>query len=153
MKGTLPYLNLAGVVILALFCAVQWNINRKLNLGLNAAEKVRLEQGKKLAEQEKAAQGASADLDAFRAQVQKLSIALKEAEQKAAVSERQLSQLQSSQEQTKANLAKWTEAVAARDEQLKNARARYDFWKQATTRVAVACPCVEARSRSCVDAR
>lgn len=122
MSRGLQYFNLAGVVILAAVCAGQWWINRKVNLEANRLEKVRIEQVQRIEDQEKTIKGCMADLDSFREQIQTLSRSLKESETKSTKLEGKLAQAEADREQLKENIAKWTEAVRLRDEELTKAR-------------------------------
>ena len=127
MSRMLQVLNLAGVVVLAAVCVGQWKINRSVNLEANRLEKTRLEQSGRIEEQEKTIQGCMADLDAFREQIQTLSRTLKESETRSSDLEGKLARAEDDREQLKASLAKWTEAVRLRDEELGKAREQIEM--------------------------
>ena len=122
MSRGLQMVNLAGVLILAAVCVGQWKINRSVNLEANRLEKTRIEQQARIEEQEKTIKGCMADLDTFREQIQTLSKSLKESGAKAAGLESRLAHADADREQLKDSLAKWTEAVKLRDEELTKAR-------------------------------
>ena len=122
MSRGLQIVNLAGVIILAAVCVGQWKINRAVNLEANRLEKTRIEQQARIEEQEKTIKGCMADLDTFREQIQTLSKSLKESGAKAAELESKLAHADADREQLKESVAKWTEAVTVRDEELTKAR-------------------------------
>jgi len=122
MTRGLQMVNLAGVLILVAVCVGQWKINRAVNLEANRLEKTRIEQQARLEEQEKTIKGCMADLDTFREQIQALSKSLKESGAKAAELESKLAHADADREQLKDSIAKWTEAVKLRDEELTKAR-------------------------------
>ena len=122
MNRSLQVANLVGIVVLAAVCVFQWSINRSVNLEANRLEKVRIEQQQRIEEQDKSIKDCTADLDAFREQIQSLSRSFKESETKSTQYESKLTQAESDREQLKENVAKWTEAVRLRDEELKKAR-------------------------------
>jgi chromosome segregation ATPase len=118
----LQYINLGGVLLLAGICVFQWQINREVNLEANRLEKTRIEQVRRLEDQEKAIKGCAEDLDAFREQLQKTSHSLKEAETKSRDLEHSLALANADRDQLKESVARWTEAVSLRDEALAKAR-------------------------------
>lgn len=122
MNRPLQYFNLAGVLTLAALCAFQWQINRRVNLEANRLEKTRLELSREIAEQEETIHGCRADLEAFREQLQSTARSLKETESRLRDAERANIQLTAERDQLKENVAKWTDAVKERDEQLAQAR-------------------------------
>jgi len=119
MNRLLQYFNLCGVVALAILCIVQWRSNRQVNLEAFGLTKIRLEQQEKISAQEKSLKGCTQDLDSFREQLTRASSTLKEIENKLATAERDNRQLSAERDQLKTNVANWTAAAAARDEQLK----------------------------------
>ncbi len=114
-------LNLCGVLVLAALCAVQWRLNRQLNLEANHLEKTRQDQWQRIEELEGNLRGARADLDGFRSQLQETSEARRETDLKLRTAERAILQLEGEREQLKMSVTNWAAAVAARDEQLKAA--------------------------------
>jgi len=118
MKRRLELANLAGVLLLAVLCVVQWKTHRRLNLRIADLEKSRLELTARSAEQTRALEGCSADLEEFRGQLMKANLNLKEARLESASSERELHTLRGQGEQLKAGITNWSNAVTARDQQL-----------------------------------
>jgi len=107
---------------------VQWRGNGRLQNDVIALEKTRMEQATKIDEQAKAIKGYLADLDELRERLRISEAALREAETKLAKMTDERDQLvaerdglRADQEQLKATLAKWVEAVKARDELVKQA--------------------------------
>jgi septal ring factor EnvC (AmiA/AmiB activator) len=121
MNRFLHWFNFVGVLLLAALCVIQWRTNRQLNLDLNAVEKARQQQAARLEEQARQLKGGVADLDEFRAQLSSATAALKAAETKFALAERQVIQLTTERDQLKTSVTGWAAAVAARDAQLKQA--------------------------------
>jgi chromosome segregation ATPase len=117
----LHYVNLLGVLALTALCVAQWRHDRRLNLDINRIEKVRLEQGAKLADQEQTISGLNTDLAQFKDQFIKAQTELNETLQKLRAVERQTNQLALERDQLKASVTNWAAAVAIRDERLKQA--------------------------------
>ncbi|MFA6543937.1 MAG: hypothetical protein WCS99_05905 [Limisphaerales bacterium] len=123
MNRFLQWFNLAGVLALAVLCALQWRVNRQLNLDLNAAEKICQQQAARLDDSEKRLKGGTSDLDGFREQLTRATTSLKETEGRLAALDRQMKQLANERDQLKTSVTGWAAAVAARDAQLKQAGA------------------------------
>ena len=124
MNRFLQYANLIGVAALAVLCAFQWNVNRRVNLEASALEKTRLELNAKLAEHDKTIKGQAQDLDTFREQISLATTSLEETETKLAKAGREVAQLETEREQLKASVTNWAAAVTARDERIKEANER-----------------------------
>jgi DNA recombination protein RmuC len=124
MNRSLQYVNLIGVLALAILCAAQWRANRLLHLQAIELEALQQEQTKALADREAKLKGAGADLDTFRQQLARLSDAVKAADAKAAATERDVRQLTVEREQLKTSVTNWAAAVTVRDERLKEAQAQ-----------------------------
>jgi chromosome segregation ATPase len=122
MSRRLQILNLSGVLALAVLCGVQWQASRKLSHEIAATIKARDALTAKVAEQEKSIAGLTADLDAFRTQYEQAARARKEASDKNETLQRENTNLAAQVDQLKENVARWTDAVAERDERLKEAR-------------------------------
>lgn len=73
----LAWINVLGVLCLAGLCARQWTMNRDLNLQVVSLDRTRQEQARKIDEQDRAIRGYLADLDDFRARVERLDKELK----------------------------------------------------------------------------
>lgn len=123
MNRFLQWLNLVGVLVLAVLCVVQWRVNRRLNLELNAAETTRQQQAARMDDQEKRLRGGASDLDGFREQLARAATARAEAEARLTLVERAARQLTNERDQLKTSVTNWAAAVTARDEQLKKAAA------------------------------
>jgi septal ring factor EnvC (AmiA/AmiB activator) len=116
MNRVLQWINLLGVLALAGLCAVQWSVNRRLNLTTQALERTRIEHEAKIAEQAKTIRNQAADLDEFRTRVRLSEDALADAEKK-------LQAMQSERDQLAASLEQWKAAVTQRDIVIKQAAA------------------------------
>jgi chromosome segregation ATPase len=124
MNRRLQYLNLFGVLALAGLCVFQWRMNRQLNLETNRLEKTRIEQTAQIEEQSKKLKGTTDDLETFREQLTRANLSLKEQTDKSAASETQIEILTLERDELKKSLAKWTNAVAERDRQLKESNTQ-----------------------------
>jgi len=116
MNRVLQWINLLGVLALAGLCAVQWSVNRRLNLTTQSLERTRIEQEAKIAEQANTIRDQAADLDEFRNRVRLSEDALADVEKK-------LRTLQRERDQLAASLDQWKAAVAQRDVVIKQAAA------------------------------
>ncbi|MFA6287361.1 MAG: hypothetical protein WC661_08225 [Opitutaceae bacterium] len=124
MSRALTWINLLGVLVLAILCALQWRTNRALNLDVNRLEQTRQTQSAQLDEQAAALRGLTSDLDRFREQLGATALSQKDAETKLRASERLAAQLANERDQLKASILEWTAAVAARDANLAEANTR-----------------------------
>jgi chromosome segregation ATPase len=124
MSRTLTWLNLSGVAALAILCACQWRANRTLNLDLNTLRQTGLAQAARLAEQDKTLAGLAADLDSFRHQITRAHADIRELTTKLHDTEETAGRLTAERDQLKEALARWTEAVRARDARLAEANDR-----------------------------
>jgi septal ring factor EnvC (AmiA/AmiB activator) len=112
MNRIIQYLNLFGVLALAVLCAAQWQTNGQLNGDVNRLDKTRIDQAAKIADQDATLKQTTADLDDSR---QRLSIS--ESDLKDATAK--LAAITAERDQLKANLQKWVAAVAARDDAIR----------------------------------
>ena len=117
------YINLVGVCALASLCVAQWQHDRRLNLQINGLEKTRLEQAGKLTEQERSLRGVNADLAQFKEQFSKAQSELSASLQNLRAAERLTNQFTLERQQLKSSVTNWANAVAARDQRLKEANA------------------------------
>jgi chromosome segregation ATPase len=125
----LQWFNLGGVCVLVVLCAVQWQLNRSLNLRAIDLEKQEARDTKALVEKDKTIEGNIADMNDFRERLSKTDGALKQAQgtisaDDAKITElsAQCQQLTSSIDTLKASLEEWKQAVATRDEALKKSQ-------------------------------
>ena len=120
----LGWINLVGVLALAALCAVQWQRDRRLNLEVNRLEKVRQSQEEKISEQEKAANGLSADLARFKDQFKEAHADANDARKTIREWEQKHEQLARERDQLKISVTNWAAAVTARDETLNQVNER-----------------------------
>jgi chromosome segregation ATPase len=126
MNDQLKYLNLVGVMALAVLCVVQWRRDRRLNLEVNRLDQVRQQQAVKIDDQANTLKGLNEDLSQL-----KLSLATEQSlrsrtEQRSAAIETTNEQLVAERDQLKAAISNWANAVAVRDERMKEANARIE---------------------------
>jgi chromosome segregation ATPase len=131
MNRLLGIINLAGVVILAAVCLVQWRVDHGLNMKVQGLEAQSRAQADKIADQEKALAGTAADLEDFRARVTRSNEAFAEAQTKLKGAGALQDQTARERDHYKATAAalqesldKWIAAVAARDETIKQSEAQ-----------------------------
>lgn len=120
MNRVLQWFNLAGVLVLASLCVLQWRANRLLNLEVNRRQQQRLEQTARLEEHAKTSRGQASDLTALRSHLGRLTDELRQTTDKLAAAQREARLAQAERDQLKSNVATWAAAVAERDERLKN---------------------------------
>ena len=120
----LGWINLLGVLALAVLCAVQWQRDRRLNLEINLLERGRLAQQEKISEQEKAAAGVSADLARFKEQFKEAHTDANDARKAVRDFEQKHEQIIRERDQLRMSVTNWSAAVTARDESLKQANER-----------------------------
>lgn len=124
MNRSLTWINLAGVVALAVLCTFQWRANRALNLDVNALQKTGQAQSARLAEQDKALAGLASDLDSFRGQITRAHAELRETADKLQATESAVAQLRAERDQLQESVAHWSAAVQARDARIAEANQR-----------------------------
>ncbi len=124
MSRLLTWINLAGVLALAVLCAFQWRANRALNLDVNALQQNGQAQAARLAEQDKTLAGLASDLDSFRNQITRAHAELRETAGKLQASESAVAQLSAERDQLQESVARWSAAVRARDERIDEANHR-----------------------------
>ena len=121
MNRFLHLFNLLGVLILAVLCVIQWQVNSRVNQRANDLETIRRSQATQLEEDDRTIKGQAADLDEFR---QRLSLAesqLKDLESKLNQTTLERNQLADERDQLKSALSKWMTAVTERDAAIKKA--------------------------------
>jgi chromosome segregation ATPase len=124
MSRKLTWLNLAGVVALAVLCAFQWRANRALNLDINVLQKAGLAQTVRLTEQDRTLAGLTADLENFRTQITRAHAELRATSDKLLISTQSVTLLIAERDQLKDSIASWTAAVQLRDQRLTEANDR-----------------------------
>lgn len=115
----LQWLNLAGVLALAVLCVAQWRANRQVNLELQRLESIRLEQAKKLDERDRTIAGHIRDLETLREHLIRVTGESKEAQAHLTAARREVEQLAVMRDQLKQSVTNWTQAVSARDERIR----------------------------------
>lgn len=128
MNRGLAWLNLAGVVALAILCVVQWRENRALHLEAIRTGQRQLEQAAAWEEQARVAAGQSNDLAGLRAHLGRLTGEMQVSGEKLARGERAQRQAEAELEQLRAAVTNWAAAVAVRDDRLKEATSQ---WRRA----------------------
>jgi chromosome segregation ATPase len=124
MSRRWQFINLFGVLALALLCVFQWRHDRRLNLELGANEKIRQSQERQLAENVKAIGGLTDDLARFKTNYSAARTEATELQEKLRRLEHEKDQLANDCEQLKESVTNWAAAVAARDERLDEANTR-----------------------------
>jgi len=124
MNGQLKYLNLFGVVALACLCVAQWLHDRRLNLEIRHLDQVHSEQSAKIDEQAGQLRGLNEDLDQLKASLATERALRAQIEQKLGSAETANEQLTLERDQLKGSISNWANAVALRDDRMKEANAR-----------------------------
>lgn len=123
MSNRFQYVNLAGVLLLAILCVVQWKRDRALNLDVNRLEKARIENEQTIAEQKKTLDGLNSDLGMFKEQLTGARAELSETRDNLRENEAQNSRLTVERDELRESITNWMNAVQVRDERLKEANA------------------------------
>ena len=118
MKRAITWINLAGAVVLAILCVVQWQRDRKLNLEINRLQKEHYAQQQKISEQEKTADGLKGDLARFKEQFTETHTEANEARSTLRKIQQENAQLANERDQLKASVTNWSRAVTERDQSL-----------------------------------
>jgi len=124
MKDQLKYLNLLGVLALAALCLCQWVRDRRLNLELKHLDQIRLEQSAKIDDQANQLTGINEDLVQLKASLANERDLRFKVEQKLETTESANEQLTLDRDHLKGAISNWANAVALRDERMKEASAR-----------------------------
>jgi chromosome segregation ATPase len=126
MNGGLKYLNLIGVLALAALCIAQWQRDRRLNLELGRLDQIRVQQAAKIDEQASLLSGLNEDLIQFKTSLINEQSLRSQVEQKVASTESANQQLTLERDQLRAAITNWANAVASRDEHMKEANTRIE---------------------------
>ena len=126
MNGRLKYMNLFGALALAALCIAQWQRDRRLNLEVGRLDQVRLQQGAKIDEQAGLLKGLNEDLGQLKTSLGIEQSLRSQAEQKVVSTENANLQLGLERDQLKAAITNWANAVALRDERMKEAITRIE---------------------------
>ena len=126
MNNRLNYLNLFGVLALAALCIAQWQRDRRLNLEIGHLDQIRLQQAAKIDEQASQLKGLNEDLGQLKASLVNEQSLRSQVEQRVASAENANQQLALERDQLKAAITNWTNAVAVRDERMKEANTRIE---------------------------
>jgi chromosome segregation ATPase len=126
MKGRLKYLNLLGVLALAVLCIAQWQRDRHLNLELGRLDQLRLQQAAKIDEQAGLLKGLDEDLNQLKTSLTNEQSLRSQVEEKAVSTENANQQLALERDQLKVAITNWANAVALRDERMKEANTRIE---------------------------
>lgn len=115
----LAFINLAGLLALGVLCVAQWQENRRLNQDVNRLEAVRIELTDELKEREEVVAGQGRDLDDFRDRLLETTESLKSVEGELALERHTNEGLVAEREQLRDSVRKWSAAVEARDERIR----------------------------------
>ena len=126
MNSRLKYVNFFGVLALAALCIAQWQRDRCLNLEISRLDQVRLQQAAKIDEQAGLLKGLNEDLGQLKTSLVNEQTLRSQVEQKVVAVESTNQQLALERDELKAAITNWANAVAVRDERMKEANARIE---------------------------
>jgi chromosome segregation ATPase len=126
MNGRLKYVNLFGVLALAVLCIAQWQRDRRLNLEIRRLDQVRLQQAARIDDQANTLKGLNEDLGQLKTSLANEQSLRSQAEQELGSVEEANAQLTAERDQLKAAITNWANAVALRDERMKEANTRIE---------------------------
>lgn len=120
----LAFINLAGVLALAVLCAAQWQGNRQLNQEINRLESIRIDQVDQLDNREEAIAGHLEDIEVLKDQVLSLTDSLRTTEGELRAENQRSAQLENEREQLRESVTEWAAAVELRDERIAENQAQ-----------------------------
>ncbi len=126
MNDQLKYANLFGVLALAALCVCQWTHDRRLNLHVKRLDQIRLEQAAKIDQQASQLNGLNEDLGQLKTSLATERSLRSQVEQKLETAQATSQQLTLERDQFKGAISNWANAVALRDERMKEANARIE---------------------------
>jgi chromosome segregation ATPase len=126
MNSTLKYLNLFGVLALAVLCIAQWQRDRRLNLEIGHLDQMRLQQAAKIDEQTNLMKGLNEDLGQLKSSLANEQTLRSQVEQKVVSTESANQQLLIERDQLNTAITNWSNAITLRDERMKEANARIE---------------------------
>jgi chromosome segregation ATPase len=126
MNDQLKYANLFGVLALAALCVCQWTHDRRLNLQVKRLDQIRLEQAAKIDQQASQLNGLNEDLGQLKTSLATERSLRSQVEQKLETAQATSQQLTLERDQFKGAISNWANAVALRDERMKEANARIE---------------------------
>src|SRR5579871_581340 len=126
MSRGLQSVNLVGVLALAALCVVQWRHDRRLNLDVNRLDQTRQQQAAKIDEQANALKGLNGDLGQLKSSLADEKSMRQQAEDKSTAIETTNEQLKVECSQLKGAISNWADAVAVRDQHMKEANSRIE---------------------------
>ena len=126
MNTRLNYLNWFGVFALAVLCIAQWQRDRRLNLEIRHLDQVRLQQSTKIDEQAAQLKGLNEDLGQLKTSLGNEQTLRSQAEQKVVSTENANQRLALERDQLQVAITNWVNAVALRDERMKEANSRIE---------------------------
>ncbi|HWE93388.1 MAG TPA: hypothetical protein VG269_05385 [Tepidisphaeraceae bacterium] len=126
MTRILQFVNLAGVLALAVLCGFQWTANRKAHLAAIDLEKIRMRQSATIDEQAATIRGYAADLDSFRDRLQASQAELAETQGKLRTTTAERDRATVERDELRTSRDSWMVAVAERDAAIKQAREQLE---------------------------
>lgn len=122
MNRVFAVFNLLGIIVLCVLCAVQWQVNSRVNVRANSLEDIRRQQSAKLEDDDKTIRAYSSDLEDFRQRLSLSETQLKDLDEKLAHEIAERNQVAAERDDLKIGLAKWMAALAERDKTINQAR-------------------------------
>jgi chromosome segregation ATPase len=122
MNRLFAVFNLLGVMVLCVLCALQWQVNSRLNLQATSLEETRRQQAAKLEEDDRTIRVYTSDLDDFKQRLSLSETQLKDLDDKLSREVAERNQLAAERDNLKAALGKWMAAISERDKTINQAR-------------------------------
>ncbi|MBL9135386.1 MAG: hypothetical protein JNK85_05940 [Verrucomicrobiales bacterium] len=118
MNSRLQWVNLAGVVLLAVLSAWQWTRLRRAELDRRQLEQLRQEQEARLRDQSKRLEAQQGDLEFFRRHAADFGVTVRTNQARLATLERERETLMTERDRAQSALTQWVTAVQERDRHL-----------------------------------
>jgi chromosome segregation ATPase len=132
MNRVFAVFNFFGVLVLCVLCAIQWQVNSRVNRRAISLDEIRQQQATKLADSDKTIRAYTSDLEDLRQRLSLSESQLKELDEKLSHEIAERNQLAAERDDLKIALGKWMAAVAERDKTIN--QARDELQKLATER-------------------
>jgi chromosome segregation ATPase len=124
MNRAFAVFNFLGVLVLAVLCATQWDVNSRVNQRANALEVLNREQDSKLRDDDRTLKTYASDLEDYRQRLALAETQLKEIDAKLSHEINERNQIAAERDDLKIALGKWMTALADRDKTISVARDR-----------------------------
>jgi chromosome segregation ATPase len=122
MNRVFAVFNFFGILVLCVLCAIQWQVNSRVNSRAISLEEIRQQQATKLQANDKTITAYTSDLEDLRQRLSLSESQLKELDEKLSREIAERNQVAAERDDLKIALGKWMAALAERDKTINQAR-------------------------------